>query len=434
MNLKQIARKFKKSDPSNLLKNTIWTILGLGLRIIIKAAYFIIIARLLGVQGYGAFVGIVSLVAVLSPIASLGSGNLLIKHIARDKQALSTSWGNALVVNLIMGTLLGGIIIGLAHTIFPETIPLTLIIYIVVSDLLFSSVLELSSQVFQGDKKMGWTAQLNVNLSLIRLAAALLLGYYYINPSPQQWGLFYFISSFLSATIGVTAVTYYYGYPQVSFRQIRRDLKEGAMFSFGSLAESSNSELDKTMLSNLASLQATGIYATACRLVDVVNVPIFSLVKASYSDFFQKGEHGINHVMQYAKKLIPVSLAYAAIAGIAMFLCAPILPMILGSEFSKAEDAVKWLAIIPILKTLNYFLTNVLTCTDHQKLRTFLQCIAMILNVILNYFLIVRYSWNGAAYSSIITNAFLSVSAYVVILYLAKRERLEKVNAWSQYP
>ena len=76
---------FKKISNSPLARNTAWMIFGQGLRLIIQALYFIEIARSLGVRNYGAFVGVVALVAIVYPFGALGSGNLLVKNVSRDK-------------------------------------------------------------------------------------------------------------------------------------------------------------------------------------------------------------------------------------------------------------------------------------------------------------------------------------------------------------
>src|SRR5271154_6364860 len=106
--------------PQNALaRNTAWMILGRGLGLIIQAAYFIEIARSLGVRNYGAFVGVVALVGIVYPFASLGSGNLLIKNVARDKKLFSSYWGRALVFTAVCGTLLLVAVSVVAHFMLP---------------------------------------------------------------------------------------------------------------------------------------------------------------------------------------------------------------------------------------------------------------------------------------------------------------------------
>ena len=98
-----------KARSSALARNTLWMFLGQGLRIIVQAVYFIVIARLLGPAQYGAFVAVVALVAILAPFATLGFGNLLIKNVVRDRSAFAVSWGNALLVAMVSASLLFGV-------------------------------------------------------------------------------------------------------------------------------------------------------------------------------------------------------------------------------------------------------------------------------------------------------------------------------------
>src|SRR6266436_7209570 len=69
---------------NRLARNTVWMSLGQGFRLVIQALYFVLIARSLGAANYGAFIGVVALVGIVYPFATLGSGNLLVKNVARD--------------------------------------------------------------------------------------------------------------------------------------------------------------------------------------------------------------------------------------------------------------------------------------------------------------------------------------------------------------
>ena len=81
---------------SILARNTGWMLLGQGLKLVIQALYFTVIARALGAANYGAFVGVVGLVGILFPFSTLGSGYLLIKNVARDKHQFKAHADRAL--------------------------------------------------------------------------------------------------------------------------------------------------------------------------------------------------------------------------------------------------------------------------------------------------------------------------------------------------
>ena len=72
--------------------------LGYGVRIIVQAGYFVLIARALGPLQYGAFVGATALIAIVGPFAGLGFGNLLIKNVSRDKSLFAITEIFSLVI------------------------------------------------------------------------------------------------------------------------------------------------------------------------------------------------------------------------------------------------------------------------------------------------------------------------------------------------
>src|ERR1039458_3115651 len=79
---------------NRLATNTAWMLLGQGLCLLMQAMYFVIIARSLGVQQYGAFVAAAAFTQILSPFVGFGGGNLLVKNVAQDNRLFSVYWGN----------------------------------------------------------------------------------------------------------------------------------------------------------------------------------------------------------------------------------------------------------------------------------------------------------------------------------------------------
>src|SRR5215475_10214708 len=101
-------------ESDSLRRNTLWMISGHGLSLSFQAAYFILIGRTLGSHEYGAFVGVVSLVNVLSQFSSLGMEMILVRNISRARESFAVSWGNALrisafgfVISLAVAMLIG---------------------------------------------------------------------------------------------------------------------------------------------------------------------------------------------------------------------------------------------------------------------------------------------------------------------------------------
>src|SRR5580704_11629349 len=124
----------KMLSKSVLARNTAWMSIGQGLRLMIQASYFIVIARSLGVDNYGAFVSVVALVGILSPFGALGSGALMIKNVSRDKRLFASTWGMALITLSVSSSLLIGVVLLLSQFALPAVIPVRLVLLVAVSD------------------------------------------------------------------------------------------------------------------------------------------------------------------------------------------------------------------------------------------------------------------------------------------------------------
>jgi O-antigen/teichoic acid export membrane protein len=388
----------------------------------------VIIARILGTEQYGAFVGATAFVAILSPFASLGIGNLLVKNVSRNRALFREYWGNALFTIAWSGLALVILVLAIAPIVLPETIPYLLIFLVAVTDLFFYRVIDISGQAFQAVLWLSKTAQINLLPNLTRLLAALALINFFPKSGALEWSYLYLISTAVSALIGVLLVCNSLGTPKLALSKIKPEITEGFYFSIGLSAQTIYNDIDKTMLARLATLEATGIYAAAYRLIDVAFVPVRSLLAAAYAKFFQHGVNGIGGSIKLAKRLLPFAGIYGASAGIGLFLLAPIIPYLLGKEYSEAVNALRWLAPLPFLKAMHYFGADTLTGAGLQGLRSLVQAIVAVFNISLNLWLIPIYSWRGAAWSSLASDTFLMLGLWLLVAYLSKQpfQRVEK--------
>jgi O-antigen/teichoic acid export membrane protein len=396
-------------------------LLSQGLRLVLQAIYFVIIARILGAEQYGAFVGTTAFVAILSPFASLGIGNLLVKNVSRNRALFREYWGNALFTIAWSGLGLVIFVLAIAPLFLPETISYLLVFLVAVTDLFFYRIIDVSGQAFQSVLWLSKTAQINLLPNLTRLLAALVLINFFPKSGALEWSYLYLISTAISASIGVLLVCNSLGTPKLALSKIKPEITEGFYFSVGLSAQTIYNDIDKTMLARLATLEATGIYAAAYRLIDVAFVPVRSLLAAAYAKFFQHGVTGIGGSIKLAKRLLPFAGIYGAGAGIGLFLFAPIVPYLLGKEYSEAVEALRWLAPLPFLKAMHYFAADTLTGAGLQGVRSLVQAIVAVFNISLNLWLIPLYSWRGAAWSSLASDTFLMLSLWLLVAYLSKQ-------------
>jgi O-antigen/teichoic acid export membrane protein len=234
-----------------LAANTIWLTAGNSAKLVIQAAYFVIIARTLGPAEYGAFVAVASAVAVIGPFIGVGANILLIKNVSRDPSLFAVAWGNGLLVTSITG---GIAFVALTFCTFllPAGIGRDLLILIALSDLVFQRITDLSASAFGAHDRFAENAIINLLFQGARLGGLLWLVMVVPHPTVYQWAGVYLCASCFAAIISLSWATAALGLPDLSLKRVRGEALEGFYFSSGIAAQTVYNDIDKTIMLPLA--------------------------------------------------------------------------------------------------------------------------------------------------------------------------------------
>jgi O-antigen/teichoic acid export membrane protein len=407
---------------SKLARNTGWMFLGQGLRLIIQAGYFVIIARSLGVQQYGAFAAVTAMVAIFSPFVGLGSRNLIIQNVARNRELLDECFGNGMLMTLVTGLAAVGIVIGICRWVLPASISFTIIFMVAIADLVFCSLIIMIANTFVAVERLDKTAQLNVLISASRFIGIAATVAFVRHPDAELWSIVYTGTTALAMVISLFYLKSLVNSFKLSVSRIKEELLEGLYFSGGLSAQTIYNDVDKTMLARLSTLGANGIYSAAYRVVDVAFIPVSSVIYAAYPGYFRHGKGQVQATFEYAKRLLPRPIGFSLLAFAGLLVGAPIIPKILGGEYLRTVEALRWLAILPLFKTIHYFFADALSGAGYQGLRMCLQIVVAVFNVLVNLWIIPAYSWRGAAWSSLASDGLLALLMWAAINILRSRQ------------
>ena len=114
-------------------------------------------------------------------------------------------------------------------------------------------------------------------------------------------------------------------------------------------------------------------------------------------------------------------------AGI--LLLAPLIPHLVGRDFSGVLVALRWLCCIPLLRGIHRATGSALTGSGRQNLRTTAQVIVAAVNLLLNLWWIPVYGWIGAAWSSLASDGLLAVLNVLMLLWGWKQGLGAETNA-----
>jgi len=310
-----------------------------------------------------------------------------------------------------------------------------LVPWIAVSDALFGKLVQLAGRAFQGAGQMRDSAKLTafINVGRACLAAALYCyaRHWGAHPDAYTWARIYWLSPFVVAVIGFWMVTSKLGWPR--FEDPRPgDLSEGFSFSLSGSSITAYNDIDKTFLVSLGQTYAAGIYSAAYRVVDVASAPLYGIYAAATPGLFREGARSVGHANAQTSRLLMRTVPYGVAVALALYCGAGLLPRLFGASFQGSVAVLRWLCLLPLLRVLHYAWGTTITASASQWNRTATQLGAAGLNLLLNFLLIPRWSWQGAALASLLTDGSLALSSRLVLWRIQRREELTRQESSSQ--
>ncbi len=215
--------------------------------------------------------------------------------------------------------MLTAVAVGLSFLLHLKTAPFAVLL-VCVADMVLMKVTELAAFGFAASDRMKQTSIQNVVVSLLRLAgiAALMATVHPV--TLDRWVLVYLLTTLLGTIYAIAKGSQLWGRPATDLTALREDIAEGVFFSIAGSATTIYNDIDKIMLSKLADLASTGVYAAAYRVIDVSMTPIRSLAAAAYPRFFRKGMDGIGATYPYALALMAKAAVYGSVASAGLWL------------------------------------------------------------------------------------------------------------------
>jgi O-antigen/teichoic acid export membrane protein len=237
------------------------------------------------------------------------------------------------------------------------------------------------------------------------------------------WGLLVMVQFALVSLLGFTWLVRQYGWPSTSPHVALADLREGLYFASSTVMQVASTDFDKVLLARLSSLEATGVYSAAARIVQLAYLPLNAFLATVNSRFFQAGAQGSEYAIRFALRILPYTAVYGLIASLALHAMAPLLPLIFGPDFSSSTAAIRWLALIPLLQGLYFPFADALAGSNSIRLRTSAQAGALAVGVVLGFTLIPPLGWLGAAIAVLCSQFSLLVILVVMTLGRSRVER-----------
>jgi O-antigen/teichoic acid export membrane protein len=377
-------------------------------RMVAALAVNVMVMRRLGVEGFGLYASVTTLVGLASFGASMGMDRLLKREIARDEQLAGHYVATGLVASLVLSCTTGfGILAWATLVDGRDTVIAAAGLAAIALGLQSLALVPVSA--FHAVRRMGLGVRGNAlgRVALVLTTAGLLW---------MQLGVLsvFFAQIFDGAvTLSVVALAYVRQLGTASLRTRWRDVqalvRQSVPFGLNSLFVSVYLSADVLLLAHLRGDTEVGIYRGAVLLLSLFPVIAETLTAGIYPKMALHLGHPdqAGDELRFATRVLLAISVPAAVGG--MLTAERLMVFIGGTEF--AASALPFLVMAPLLplRFLNSGYGMTLSALNRQGDRTTGAVLAAVLNLGANLYAIPAWGVMGAAGTTLLTEVFLAI-------------------------
>lgn len=416
-----VKESFGTGGLRSLLDRTGWAMLAEAVNLVVVAIVFKVVAEQLGKAQFGAFQAIVGIAAIVGPVSTFGANWQLIRRgVVSDR--LRNELGRSMTRSLIGTSIASALVVAVLSALpglLPELSRVTLAVGLGGQVIAFWLLeLAVTAAVARADLRL--TALCRIAASLIRLAA--LAGFAFGSvQTVDRWVWWLLAGNLIAAAAVHLMVARSLGGLAPLVAPTGRDFVVGFPYGLGNTTESVLAASDRPLMTHYHSGD-DGIYSAGYRIVTLGLVPTMALFRAQDRRFFRQGTLGSAAAHHAGFRMSLFSFPTTVSAAIALFLAAPYLDLVIDN-FEGADSVIRLLAVVPIIKGVQFAFGNSLTAAGNQKPRLWLTAVAAVGNLVGNLIFIPAYSWRAAATTTLVAEVWLAVALFVASTTYARRER-----------
>lgn len=391
------------SAEQTVAKNTVWLTVSQFAARLIRAAFMVYLARLVGAEGYGILSYALSIAALLSSVTDLGIGGVITREGSKDTahQWRYLATGAVAKFGLVAIASIGLVIWFIVGAPHEALLPL------VIAIIAFDGIRDLATALFRAQERMEVEAVIqlitNIGIAGITLLVALtttnltwILGGYaagcLLGALAALWPL--------RASLRSAARTY--------DRTLLCDLLRSS-WTFGiiGLVGSIMLNTDAIMLAWFRPEAEVGYYAAAQRIVQLLYVLPLPIVSALFPVVAR-----LTLENEKFKSLIETSSRILLVLGVGSALAlltasGATIRLLYGSDFMPAASSLAIMSLTLIPAFVASSLTNALFALKKERALISYASIAIIANVGLNLLFIPTFGGPGSALATLITQTVL---------------------------
>lgn len=400
-----------KTIKQTIFKNTFWLAVAEGTSRLLKLILLIYVARILGATEYGKFTFALAFVSLFVIFSDFGLSQITTREFARKKER-EKEFSAILSLKTLLS--LGTLILMLVGSLFITPDPvIQKIIWILAIYILINSFSEIVYAFLRARQRMEYEAGAKILQALMITG----IGFFVILNFPSVESLSY--GYLIASTIALIFILLFFHFKiyhlDLSWNKAiwQKFLGFSWPLALTALFISIYNQIDSVMLGYLGQITETGWYNAAYKIINATIIPMMLISQSFYpalSKVFKESKEKLQNIWNYQMGLMIILSFPLVVGGIA--LAPKIINFIYNPSYTPSILAFQILIVMAGIVFLCGPFHYMLIVANQQKKLFYLTLTGAVVNVILNFLFIPRWSLYGAALATVITYFLL------LILYL----------------
>lgn len=407
------------SSIKNVGKNTLITILSNLTLMLLSFIFTVALAKYLGIQKYGIFSSATAYILIFNFFFDLGLNSSIVREVSRNKNKTGFYFWNSLGIEIFL-CFISILLIYISLNILNYSKEIKYVIYVMALGASINTIGSLITSIFISYQCREYEAFSNILGKILYITIGVLGIHFHLS-------LFHIVILFNIGYFFQTIISYFTMVSKVCKPKLEihtdswpKLLKVSLPFALTGLFFDLYFNFDITMLSYMVGNEAVSIYSASYKFIGSLAIfpsafittiwPVFCKLNISSKNvLISSYEKSVKYLLLLA---IPISFGTIIISD-------NLILSTFGKEFSDSIIVLKVLMIGEILFFVTRISGSTLGAIDKQNLSLFSLINCTLINILLNLYLIPKYSYTGAAMATVITE---------IALYIQYRYHLEKNN------
>ncbi|NQU34665.1 MAG: polysaccharide biosynthesis C-terminal domain-containing protein [Bacteroidetes bacterium] len=372
----------------------------------------ILLTRILGVDGFGLYYALLVIPLIVVSFTHLGIRGASIFMIGQKKYTDDEIVSSVLFILIFTGII--GIISSIgAYSLFYEPEYTIILVSLVVIIIPFRLGIIYIGGIFLGKDEIKEANRFEWAINLTNLLFAIIL-------------VWYFKTGLLGAIISLTAANILVGFwalyrVSIKFKIrlvyipaiVKRLLKLGIMFAFTFFVIQLNYRIDILLLEKLSTIHEVGIYSLGIHIAEQLWQIPFAISIVLFSRTANIKDQSL--MTESTVSLARLSFVLIFVLSLIAILIAPyLIPLVFGVDFTASVEILQFILPGVIILVIFRVISGQLAGMGKPQLAVYVFLPALIINVILNFFLIPKYGGKGAAIASNISYTLGTLGYWII--------------------